>query len=269
MPANNFQGFTCVPEVSLLDPNEVVRTSADEKISFKSWRKQKNPGKPQIIEQNHHLPSKVPEPSAFNPPLSIPTTGIIPSNHKCCEDRVQEVTTIIEQQQVEINHLRNENSSLKRDFDELKSSFLALSQKVNELMVVEKHSPSRRKPQEQETDPFNVRPPSIATGGRWSLPGDYSECRDSAEGSTDRVLSDSNAGRAPPDKSQMMNNLFKKYFPKGGEAENFSPSNVPFMEYREEEKSMATVNYLTKYKLMGNNERVLDISKLKRQSKLF
>lgn len=67
----------------------------------------------------------------------------------------------------------------------------------------------------------------------------------------------------------MMNNLFKKYFPKGGEAENFSSSNVPFMEYREEEKSMATVNYLTKYKLMGNNERVLDISKLKRQSKLF
>lgn len=259
MPANNFQGFTCVPEVSLLDPNEVIRSSADEKISFKSWRKQKIPSKP-MVDQNHH--HQVPEPSAFHP--------LVPSVTPCCEDRVQEVRTVVEQQQVEINHLRNENSSLKRDLDELKSSFLALSQKVNELMVAEKPSPTRRKPQEPETDPFYHRNPSMTSGGRWSLPGNSSEYRDSSGDTPGRVLLDSNTGRAPPDKSQMMNNLFKKYFPKGGaDTENVSPSNVPFLEYREEEKSMATVNYLTKYKLMGNNERVLDISKLKRQSKLF
>lgn len=273
MPANNFQAMTCVPDVSLLDPDEIIRTSGDEKISYKMWKKQKIPPKPNVPVQQAPppLPTQNQLPVQPDPRRNVlesramtnqtEAPRILPSA-KCCEDRIQELTAVIEQQQVEMHLLRKDNFSMKRHFDELRNDFLALSQRIDEMRLQKDEKFAiDHKEQVPLGDPFILRPQPVQSG-RWSLPGDCSESMDMGN-----VLPDSNSGRAPPDKSQMMSNLFKKYFPKNGEQP--SPTNVPFLEYREEEKSIATVNYMAKYKLMGNSERVLDISQLKRQSKLF
>lgn len=189
---------------------------------------------------------------------------IPPSSATCCEDRIQELTAVIEQQQVDMHLLRNDYSSMKRDFDELRTNFLVLSQKMDEMRL-QKENTAQVDPRERlpQGDPFILRSQPVQTG-RWSLPGDSTESMDMGN-----VLMEKPPGRALPDKSQMMSNLFKKYFPKD---DLISATNVPILEYHhlpEEEKSIATVNYMAKYKLMNSSDRVLDISQLKRQSKLF
>lgn len=245
--------MTCVPEVSLLDPNEIIRGSRDEKISYKHWKK-------------HQMPQKTTQ----NPPSTALSAQETHVQSCSCDHRVEQLSSTIDRQQVEIDCLRNENETLRRDFSELKIMFVDLSQKMKELSRPTGSIPTGVP--NQHIDPFAGRSQPTHSG-RWSLPGDYSKCVDSA--STDPE-SDVDAGvllpqsgnrcQAPPDKSQMMHHLFKKYFPG---TENVSPSNVPIFDYTDGEKSIATVNYLTKYKLLSSNERVLDISKLKRQSKLF
>lgn len=242
MPANNFQPVTCVPEVSLLDPNEFVRTDSNDKITFKLWKKHKIPHQTNLANTD---PVKIPE-------VVAPSNAI-----QCDENRYRELTTVVEQQQVEIDRLRNDNASLRRDYDEMKQTLRELSLRVDEM----RGSQSTSNEKSKQSDFTNSH-----QSGRWSLPMNPAESLEiSAER---RILLDSNShGRAPPDKSQMMNNLFRKYFPQS--EENLSPSNQPIFEYNEPEKSIATFNYLTKYKLLGSNERVLDISKLKKQSKLM
>lgn len=251
----------CVPDVSLLDPDEIIRTSRDEKISYKLWRKQKIPPKPAPMTISAD-PSRIDGRMDSRPVVHTETeTPSVLPRATCCEERIQELTAVIEQQQVGMNLLRKDYSTMQRDFDELRNNFQLLSQKMEEMCS--RNDQKTATPiveQIPKADPFLHRP-QPAPVGRWSLPGESSESLDLGN-----VVLDSTSGRVLPDKSQMMSNLFKKYFPKG---EPLSPTNVPILEYAEEEKSIATVNYLAKYKLMHNNDRVLDISQLKRQSKLF
>lgn len=258
MPANNFQPMTCVPEVSLLDPNEILRSSNDDKISYKLWKKHKS------------LAPKVAT-TAPAPDLHIPAKilDMTPPSRLCCEDRIRELSTTVEQQQAEMDRLRTDNFSMQRDLAELRNHVQSLSQAMDQL----KGNMASR-PQVVTSPPAKHPEPLCALSGRWSLPG---SCSDDPYRSTDNILVDSNTGRQPPppDKSQMLNNLFHKYFPASSTSpsasDNVSPSNVPILEYNNSEgdKSMATMNYLNKYRLLSTNERVLDISKLKKQSKLM
>lgn len=253
MPANNFQPITCVPEVSLLDPNEIMRCSSDDKISYKLWKKHKILPVKSASVQALELPA--PTNILDRTPPAPPALPMA----KCCEDRIGELTSAMEQQQTEIDRLRTDNTDMRRDLDDMRNNFQTLSLAMHELRSSIQTGRSDTPGSLGVVDPFS------APSGRWSLPGDSSEPLCSR---TEGVLTNSNGtGRAPPDKSQMMNNLYKKYF--SPSTENVSPTNFPILEYpAEADKSMATVNYLNKYKLLNTNERVLDISKLKRQSKL-
>lgn len=237
MPANNFQAMTCVPEVSLLDPNEIVRTEGDDKLSYKLWRKHK---KPSVAVTD--LPAPI-------------VQGSSPSPQCTCEDRVAHLTATVERQQQEMEQLRNENAELRKDHDEMKQSFLKLTQKIDQLMNQHNTDGSPPQPADHHHQQYV---------GRWSLPGEKSFEGIGHRSPEARVLGERSYGAPPPpqpDKSQMMNHLFRKYFPQSDENENVSPSNKPIFEFNEEqEKSMATFNYLSKYKLLGSNsnDRVLD-----------
>lgn len=237
MPANNYHPMTCVPEVSLLDPNEMGRVDGEDKISYKLWKKHKNP--------------------AQKPTTDFPVKD--PS--KCCEDRISQLAAVVEQQRLTIDLLRNENQDLRRDYDDMKQGFLNLSQRMNEMT---EHLNSRpiEQPRRQSTDASS----STHHSGRWSLPGSPAGNVKEFSETAGILVNNNSIGRAPPDKSQLMNNLFRKYFPQSDE--NVSPSNQPIFEYNDQDKSMATFDYLSKYKLLGNNDRVLDgISKLKKPSR--
>lgn len=239
MPANNFQPIACVPEVSLLDPYEIIRPDGAEKISFKSWKKQKVPvgsSRPrEALPEVHNV--------------NVPEECRISSN--CGEDKLNELMGLLKQQSAEITRLSTENASLRTDVGELKQSLTMVTKRLDSLTS---GSPAPEAP----SLPSPHR--SYSSHGRWSLPGNPSECVDESR------LDESFQDRVAPDKSQMLNNLFRKYFP--SPAENSSPSNKPILEYKDEDKSMATLNYMTKYKLLANDERILDISKLKKQTKL-
>ena len=243
-----------MPEVSLLDPNEIIRSEGDGKLSYKLWRRQKP-----ILQPTQDtvpiLPAKILSnlspvtPAAVTPIAPEVAKEIQPSRVEDCplRDRIEQMAAVIDKQQLDIERLRNENSSLAENVHMLMA-------KVEELSEAHRQRPR---------SPRRTIPPPIDEGKYPDLPNEIIETL-SLEVSACEV----STPRPAPDKSQMMQHLFQKYFPDDVSSKG-SPSNRPFIEISEGDKSIATFNYLTKYKLLGTTDRVLDISKIKRQSKLL
>lgn len=235
IPPIGFQPETCVPEVSLIDPNEMLPTKGEDNISYKLWRKHK------IAYFQTPTDVDTEEPANKNP------VGHRPDEHIDCQAKIFELEALLGRQQSQIDLLQNENQEIRREFINMNTKFETLLNRVYMLTAPSLSAPTC---QQLATEPSSVADSSIVN----------------IETNLPRLSFESYTG--PIQKSQLMNNLFQKYFPETNGKEAISPSNIPIFDYRETEKSVATLDYLTKYRLIESNECVLDISELKKQKKL-
>lgn len=241
--------------MSLLDPDSSPRPANGEQMTYRLWKKHKIISKPNFqapIELGYREVAEAPKETL----TSSPPTG-------CCqsEARVQELTNIVDRQQFEINELRSDYLTLKRNFEELLDSFKTLATTREDKPTIAPETPDFRS--------MNKNKP------RWSLPDsamDMAAVINKVAAPDHRNDIDQNGAPATLDKSLMMNNLIIKYFPKD---DRIHPANGPVMEnHSEVDKSIATMNYLNKYKLqtptttVKRTEKFLDITRLKNQSKL-